>query len=72
MIIEVQETAGIRRFQYPVAVRLQLAEPVTRETDFRLLLDNQPVLANSVPPNRAIPSPDGGSIFLWICCPISR
>ena len=31
MIVEVQETAGIRRFQYPVAVRLQLVEPVARD-----------------------------------------
>ena len=49
MIIEVQETAGIRRFQYPLAVRLQLAEPVARETDFRLLLDSQPMLAQFRP-----------------------
>ena len=49
IVVEVQETAGIRRFQYPVAVRLQLPEPVTRETDFRLLLDNRPVLAQFRP-----------------------
>ena len=49
VVIDVQETAGIRRFQYPVAVKLHLTEPVARETRFRLLLDNQPVLAQFRP-----------------------
>jgi hypothetical protein len=47
--IEVRETAGIRRFQYPVAAQLQLKAPVSNETNFRLLLDNQPVLAQFRP-----------------------
>jgi hypothetical protein len=47
MVVEVEETAGIRRFQYPVAVQLTLKEPVPNETDFRLLLDDKPVLVTS-------------------------
>ena len=43
--IEVRETAGIRRFQYPVAVQLALTEPVPPDTHFRLLRDGQPALA---------------------------
>lgn len=49
IIVEVHETAGIRRFQYPMAVRLHLTDPVTSQTDFRLLLDNRPVLAQFRP-----------------------
>jgi len=43
--VELHETAGIRRFQYPVAMQLKLAEPVPRETKFRLLREDVPVLA---------------------------
>ncbi|MFH1268194.1 MAG: hypothetical protein ABIK89_20945 [Planctomycetota bacterium] len=43
--IEVREPAGIRRFQYPVAFSFTLAEPVPRETRFRLLKDDQPAPA---------------------------
>ncbi len=57
--IEVQETAGIRRFQYPVAVRLQLEEPMTRETGFRLLLDDTPVLA------QFRPAEQGEAVSAW-------
>ena len=43
--IEVQETAGIRRFQYPLAVELRLTKPVPRETKFRLARAGAPVAA---------------------------
>jgi len=57
--IEVQETAGIRRFQYPVAVQLKLAEPVPRETRFRLLCEDKPVLAQFRAAAR------GGNVAEW-------
>jgi hypothetical protein len=47
--IEVQETAGIRRFQYPVAVALRLPQPVPRETGFRLTRAGVPVAAQIRP-----------------------
>ena len=47
--IEVREPVGIRRFAYPVSVRVDLAKPVGRETRFRLLLDGRPVLAQFRP-----------------------
>jgi hypothetical protein len=47
--IEVQETVGIRRFQYPVTVELKLPEAVARETPFRLLHQGKPVLAQVRP-----------------------
>jgi len=43
--VELRETAGIRRFQFPVAVQLTLAKPVPRETTFRLMNDGKPMLA---------------------------
>lgn len=49
IIIEAAETAGIRRFQYPVAVDLLLPSPVPRETRFRLVRENEPVLAQFRP-----------------------
>lgn len=57
--IEVGETAGIRRFQYPVAVQLKLAEPVPRETRFRLLREDVPVIAQF----RA--AEEGGAVARW-------
>jgi len=59
IVVEVEETAGIRRFQYPVAVRLQLTEPVKRETGFRLLLGDQPILA------QFRPAEQGGAVTTW-------
>lgn len=35
--IEAQESIGIRRFQYPVAVELEFSEAVARDVPFRLL-----------------------------------
>ncbi|MCH7988159.1 MAG: hypothetical protein IID46_03295, partial [Planctomycetes bacterium] len=43
--IEVQETAGIRRFGYPVEVMLELPKPVPNKTHFRLLENGKPVAA---------------------------
>jgi hypothetical protein len=43
--VTVTETAGIRRFGYPVEVRLDLPEPVTEATRFRLLERGKPVVA---------------------------
>ena len=43
--IDVQEPAGIRRFQYPVAMEVTLPRPVARATRFRLLRAGKPVLA---------------------------
>ena len=45
VVVELRETAGIRRFQFPVAVQMTLAKPVPRETTFRLLSDGKPMLA---------------------------
>jgi hypothetical protein len=47
--IEVQETVGIRRFQYPATVELKLPNAVARETPFRLLCQGKPVLAQVRP-----------------------
>lgn len=47
--IDVEEPAGIRRFQYPVAMELKLPEAVARETRFRLLRAGKPALAQFRP-----------------------
>ncbi len=57
--IEVQETAGIRRFQYPVAVALRLPQPVPRETGFRLTRAGVPVAA------QIRPGATGASVACW-------
>ncbi len=59
LIVDVQETAGIRRFQYPVAVRVQLSDPVARETGFQLLLDDRPMRA------QFRPAEQGDSVAGW-------
>jgi hypothetical protein len=43
--VTVAETAGIRRFGYPVEANLDLAEPVTAATRFRLLDRGKPIAA---------------------------
>jgi hypothetical protein len=45
IVFQVSETAGIRRFGYPVNVILPLPEPVKSTTDFRLLSGDKPVSA---------------------------
>jgi hypothetical protein len=57
--VEVQETVGIRRFQYPAAVELKLPEPVVRETPFRLLRDGKPVLS------QVRPAQTGAAVARW-------
>jgi hypothetical protein len=47
--LQVQEPAGIRRFGYPVAVRLQLPATVARTTAFRLLDGDKPLAAQFRP-----------------------
>jgi hypothetical protein len=47
--IEVQEPAGIRRFQYPVAVELNLPQALPRDTRFRLSRAGKSVLAQVQP-----------------------
>jgi hypothetical protein len=47
--IRVTETAGIRRFGYPVSVVLPLADPVKDTEHFRLLDGNKPVSAQFRP-----------------------
>jgi len=59
--IELRETAGIRRFTYPVAVALELPAPVSRNTNVRLLLDDKPIVAQF----RADRVRQGGSHF-WV------
>ena len=53
--LEVRETAGIRRFGYPVAAFLELRESVSAATRFRLLHNGRPVEAQI----RAIAGQDG-------------
>src|SRR5689334_20455118 len=43
--LTVKETAGIRRFGYPVQVTLTLPRDVTDRDRFRLLADGKPVAA---------------------------
>src|SRR6188768_627964 len=43
--VTVKETAGIRRFGYPVAAKLELHRAAVESDRFRLLLDNKPVPA---------------------------
>lgn len=45
----VRETAGIRRFGYPVSVPLVLASAVDEATPFRLLLNDEPISAQFRP-----------------------
>jgi hypothetical protein len=45
IVFQVSETAGIRRFGYPVNVILPLPEPVKSINDFRLLSGDKPVSA---------------------------
>ena len=47
--VAVAETAGIRRFGYPVSTVLQLPEPVGDTAHFRLLDGNRPVRAQFGP-----------------------
>jgi hypothetical protein len=47
--VTVKETAGIRRFGYPVAVTLTLPRDVTAKDRFRLLADGKPVAAQFRP-----------------------
>src|SRR5262249_55517532 len=42
IVLRVSETAGIRRFGYPVNFVLQLPEPVKRSDDYRQLVGAQP------------------------------
>jgi hypothetical protein len=45
LALTVKETAGIRRFGYPVAVTLKLPRPATEKDGFRLVADGKPVAA---------------------------
>jgi hypothetical protein len=47
--VTVMETAGIRRFGYPVGTVLRLPQPVPEATHFRLLDDGKPVRAQFRP-----------------------
>ena len=49
MHVEVQETAGIRRFGYPVTALLDLPQAVGADTRFRLLDAGKPVVAQFRP-----------------------
>lgn len=49
LTLTVRETAGIRRFNYPVAVKLQLPRRVLRKDRFRLLSADRPVPAQFRP-----------------------
>jgi hypothetical protein len=48
----VRETAGIRRFGYPIGAVLELREPLPAGTRFRLLQDGQPIEAQLRPFSR--------------------
>src|SRR2546426_1442054 len=47
--LEVRETAGIRRFGYPIGAVLELREPLPAGTRFRLLQDGKPIEAQFRP-----------------------
>jgi penicillin amidase len=47
--LHVRETAGIRRFGYPVAAELKLDPPAPAATKFRLLQNGKPVIAQFRP-----------------------
>ena len=57
--IEVRETAGIRRFQYPVAVELTLPTAIERGAVFRLARGGKPVLA------QFSPAEPGAAVARW-------
>ncbi|NUQ63501.1 MAG: hypothetical protein HUU20_13565 [Pirellulales bacterium] len=65
ILIRVEETAGIRRFQYPVAAEVELPQAVARDTCFRLLRGGEPVLAQV----RAA-EPGGAVARWWIDFPV--
>jgi hypothetical protein len=56
--VTVTETAGIRRFGYPVTAVLPLGRPMKEAGHFRLLLDGKPI------PAQFRPGPDGRSAIL--------
>lgn len=49
LLLEVRETAGIRRFGYPVEARLDLDPPISGEARYRLLAEQKPVEAQFRP-----------------------
>lgn len=65
--IRVRETAGIRRFGYPVDVFLRLKRPVDRATTFRLL-DGEMVIAAQFRPE---PGEEATTDLWWLDFPLS-
>src|SRR5579884_649245 len=49
LTLTVRETAGIRRFGYPVGIELQLGRPVRDADRFRLLENGRPIAAQFRP-----------------------
>jgi len=71
--IEVHETAGIRRFGYPVNVVARLTTPAPEKSKFRLLKGNQPVSAQIAP----IVTPGKGIELVYVdfalsCSPLEK
>ena len=57
--VEVRETAGIRRFQYPVAAEVLLPEAISPDSQFRLTREGQPALL------QARPAESGDTALRW-------
>src|SRR5262245_33521713 len=71
--IEVHETAGIRRFGYPVSVVARLTTPAPETSKFRLLKGDNPVAAQITP----IITPDKGIELVHVdfalsCAPLDK
>ncbi len=64
--LRVRETAGIRRFSYPVHVQLKVPHAVTPTTPFRLLSDGRPIAAQFSPQRES-----GDADRWWLDFPIS-